>query len=79
MRVVYTVTEGEQTTGEHHLTRVYGITAQMGEEVCRIDDVSPDREEVEAIVRLLEREQLHPIHLYDVIIDLLGRNVSAQV
>lgn len=79
MKVVFEVTEGEFDAGDCHLTRVYGIKAQMGEEICVIDDVSPDRDEVERIACLLEREQLHPIHLYDVITDLLGRSEAIQV
>ena len=79
MKVVFEVTEGEFDAGEHHLIRVYGIKAEMGDEVCAIDDVSPDKNEVERIAQLLEREQLHPIHLRDVITDLLGRSGAAQV
>lgn len=75
MRVEYTVTEEEQQADGHHPSRVYGIEARMGKEICRIDDVSPSRKEVEAMICLFEKEQPHPIHLYDVITDLLGRNV----
>ncbi len=73
MLVAYMVTEDENDTDDNDLRPVYGITARMGEEVSTVRDISADRSEVEAIARLLEREQLHPIHLYDVISDLIGR------
>lgn len=73
MSVVYMITEETAENDENDLCCVYGITAQMGDEISTVKDISADRGEVEAMVRLLEREQLHPIHLHDVISDLIGR------
>lgn len=79
MHVVYTIVEGEQEVDEHQLCRVCGIKAQMGEEYSQINDISPDKSEVIRIAHLLEREQVHPIHLYDVITDLLGRSAAIPI
>lgn len=79
MQVIYTILEGEQEVDEHQLCHVCGIKAQMGREFSQIKDVSPDKSEVIRIARLLEREQVHPIHLYDVISDLVGRSAEIPV
>ena len=40
-------------------------------EVLRISDVSADKSKVEELVDLCNKEQLEPVHIYDVIEDFL--------
>ena len=52
----------------------YGIeVSREGKTVCRVSDVSTDRDEIEELVRLCEAEELSVLHIYDVIEDFLGR------
>lgn len=51
----------------------YGIEIRKnGELVCRVSDISTDKDELERLAELCEREELSPIHIYDVIEDFLG-------
>ncbi len=51
----------------------YGIrlTAEDGS-ASTVEDISPDRERVEALARLFEAEQLEPVHLFDAVYDALS-------
>lgn len=74
MKIAYRIIEENIELDEYDLYRVYGIEAQMGKESCAVRDVSPDKRETEYMLHLLEKAQVHPIHLYDIIIDLLGQS-----
>ena len=52
--------------------RTYGIAAvQNGERIAFVSDASPDRASVEELVRRCNKYSLDPIHLIDVVEDLL--------
>ena len=50
----------------------YGISLiSNGVVVCIIHDISHDREEVEALIRLYNKEDLDPVHLDQAVEDFL--------
>ena len=54
----------------------YGIVVcsmenNQRKEVLRVSDVSTDKEIVENLIDLFNKEQLEPVHIYDVIEDFL--------
>lgn len=77
MKIAYKIIEEKIKIDEYDLHCVYGIEAQMGKESCVVRDISPDKRETENILHLLDKAQVHPIHLYDIIIDLLGQSAAA--
>ncbi len=68
--VKYIVTE--QTTGSQ---TTYGISAydtlSAQTIIASVTDITADKEKLEGLVELCNREGLSPIHLYDVIEDFL--------
>ncbi len=50
---------------------VCSVENNEGKEVLRIPDVSADKSKVEELVELCNKEQLEPVHIYDVIEDCL--------
>ena len=54
-------------------TEIYGIELYMnGRFVCRLSSVYPDRSKMEQLAALCTQEQVEPIHVQDVLADMLG-------
>ena len=77
---IYEMTESLEHVDEHGIMKVYGISisnrrqelCQLAGESCRIDGISPDYNEIKSLKDLMEKLELYPIHLYDVIEDFLS-------
>lgn len=59
--------------GHYHTFGLQVIHVENGieKELIRVDDVSTDTTFIHDFAHLLTTEQLHPIHLYDVIEDFI--------
>ena len=73
MSICYVMVGAEKIIEDNGRCTVYGIRASTQGESCTVEDISPDKAEVERIMALLDRGQARPVHLYDIISDLLGR------
>lgn len=58
---------------DHPPITTYGIAAIGGADVCRIHDISSDKDMVQALCTLLQERDLSPLHLPDVVHDLLNQ------
>ncbi len=77
---LYEITESEEIIEETGRLKTYGIMichsnrefANQKNEYCRIDNISPDYNKIVDLKNLIERLELYPIHLPDVIEDFLS-------
>ena len=77
---VYEITKTEEYIDGIGKMEFYGIQirnadnklAKQKGEFCRADGISPDYNEIKSLKDLMEKLELYPIHLYDVIEDFLS-------
>jgi len=56
-------------TGQY---QTYGIMYTSEKETIRVPDISLHKDRLEAIITKLNQHQLMPIHIFDVVEDVLG-------
>ena len=74
MRIIYQIIETEEISGENKTYTGYGLRCACEGECAIAENISPDRGSVERLMHTLEREKVEPVHLFDVIYDLLADN-----
>ena len=72
-RCVYSVICDRLVSDEGVTYEAYGIKAQLLADIVEISDVTTEREEIDALVDMCNREELDIIHIYDVVEDFLAR------
>ena len=72
MEIRYEIIESKERceTGEVYIG--YGLKCSMGGETALAENISPHRESVERLAAVMEREGVEPVHLLDVVYDLLA-------
>ena len=65
--IFYTINESKVTDEENEIILSYGIS--FGEK--QIKDISVNKTKIETLVNLCNKNNLSPIHIYDVIDDFL--------
>ena len=65
--IFYTINESKVTNEENEIILSYGIS--FGEK--QIKDISVNKTKIETLVNLCNKNNLFPIHIYDVIDDFL--------
>ena len=72
MNIYYEITSTNEVSedGEHYLSYGIKIAAEDGSSAA-VEDISPEREKVEALAKIFEAEQLEPVHLFDAVYDAL--------
>lgn len=74
MEIKYEIVESEETSEGNGEYTGYGLRCIYGEVSATADNISPDRSGVERLAAMLEREGVEPVHLHDVLYDLLADN-----
>lgn len=77
---IYEITESEEFIEETGTVKTYGILvchsnskfAKQKNEYCRIDNISSDYKKIVDFKKLIEKLELYPIHLPDVVEDFLS-------
>ena len=78
-RYVYEVVPDKLGADELDNVASFGIRITMeGDQIDYVSNVSADREDVEALVRLCNKEKLDPIHLKDVVADFKKETAFIQ-
>ena len=78
MVICYEIVCSEKHIEDYGLCRVYGLAAYEQENrqsepfCCMIEDISNDRLFVEWLYQLVEFNKVHPLHLKDVVIDVIS-------
>ena len=65
--IFYTINESKVTNEENEIILSYGIS--FGEK--QIKDISVNKTKIETLINLCNKNNLSPIHIYDVIDDFL--------
>lgn len=58
---------------DHPPITTYGIEAVGDTNICRVEDISSDKDTVQSLCALLQERDLSPLHLPDVVHDFLNR------
>ncbi len=77
---IYEITEGEEFVEQIGKIKSYGIMicnsdknlAKQKNESSRVDNISSDYNKIVDFKKLLEENELYPIHLHDVVEDFLA-------
>ena len=72
MKIIYTIVETRETDADFGEYVGYGLRCVCGAECAELKNVSPHRESVLRLAELLEGEAVEPVHLFDVIYNLLA-------
>lgn len=72
MKIKYKIIETKEFAEDSEPYIAYGLSCSFGSESAEIGDISPNREAVERLADLLEREEVEPVHLFDVLYDMLA-------
>ena len=75
MKINYKIIETEEMNEENGSYIGYGLRCICGAESAEIKNISPKRESVRRLAELLEKEAVEPIHLFDVIYDMLSEGL----
>ena len=75
MKISYTVIETKENDGTNEPYIGYGLRCVCGAESAEVKNISPGRESVRRLAELLEREAVEPMHLFDVIYDILSEGL----
>ena len=68
----YSVICEEMISEEGREYTAYGIRAESKDNALVISDISTEKEEINTLVELCNREELDIIHIYDVVEDFLA-------
>jgi len=74
MKINYKIIETEEISEENGSYIGYGLRCICGAESAEVKNISASRREAERLASLLEREGVEPVHLFDVLYDLLVEN-----
>lgn len=74
MKIKYEIIETEESGELNERYMGYGLRCTCGEENAEVKNISPDRDSVKRLAEMLEREGAEPVHLFDLIYDLLADN-----
>lgn len=74
MEIRYKIVETEEISDENETYTGYGLICTCGGETAIAENISPGREDVERLAAMLEQEGVEPVHLHDVLYDLLADN-----
>lgn len=77
MIICYEIVCSERHIEDFGSCSVYGLRAYeegtpCGESACCIEDISPNRQFVESLCELFRHNDVHPVHLKDIILDMIG-------
>lgn len=77
MVVCYEIVSSEKQIEGYGHCRVFGLSAYEQENgfsnsACCIDDISADRRVVQKLYNLVKINEVHPVHLKDVVLDYIS-------
>ena len=72
MKINYSIIETREADGKNEPYIGYGLRCVCGTESAEVKNISPSRKTTQQLAELLEREAVEPVHLFDVIYDLLS-------
>ena len=73
MKYYYEITAAREVGPDLPPHTGYGLLCRRGQEIlAEFRDLSPDREAVEAAAALFRQEQPEPVHLGDILYDMLA-------
>lgn len=72
MKIRYSIIETKENDGENEPYTGYGLRCVCGAESAEVKNISPCRKSAQQLADMLEREAVEPVHLFDVICDLLS-------
>ncbi|GEM_PF-6572936 len=77
MIICYEIVCTERHIEDYGPCSVFGLRAfeegeRCGESVCCIEDISPNRHFVETLCDLLRHRDVHPVHIKDIVLDVIG-------
>lgn len=77
MVICYEIVSLEKQIEGHGRCQVFGLAAyeqgnQCSESACCIEDISSDRQLVQRLYELVSLNEVHPVHLKDVILDAIS-------
>lgn len=74
MKIHYKIIETEEISEENRRYTGYGLRCICGAESAEVKNISASRKSAERLAAMLERESVEPVHLFDVLYDLLADN-----
>ncbi len=74
MKIHYKIIETEEMCEENGSYIGYGLRCVCGAESAEVKNISASRKSAERLAAMLEREAVEPVHLFDVLYDLLADN-----
>lgn len=74
MKISYKIIETEEINEENQRYTGYGLRCICGAESAEVKNISASRSSAERLAAMLEREGVEPVHLFDVLYDLLVDN-----
>ena len=77
MIICYEIVCTERHIEDYGPCSIFGLRAfeegeRCGESVCCIEDISSNRQFVEALCDVLRRREVHPVHIKDIVLDAIG-------
>ena len=77
MIICYEIVCTERHIEDYGPCSVFGLRAfeegeMCGEPVCYIEDISSNRHFVESLCDLLRYHDVHPVHIKDIVLDVMG-------
>lgn len=77
MIICYEIVCSERHIEDYGSCSVFGLRAyeegkMCGDSVCCIEDISSNKQFVEALCDLLRRHDVHPVHLKDIVLDAIS-------
>ncbi len=74
MKISYKIIETKEINEENQSYTGYGLRCICGAESAEVKNISTSRSSAERLAAMLEREGVEPVHLFDVLYDLLVDN-----
>jgi len=74
MKINYQIIQTEEKDENNGVYIGYGLRCTYGAESAEVKNISINGESVRRLAELLERESVEPVHLFDVLYDLLADN-----
>ncbi len=77
MIICYEIVCTERHIEDYGPCSIFGLRAfeegkTCSESVCCIEDISSNRQFVEALCDVLRRREVHPVHIKDIVLDAIG-------
>lgn len=72
MKIQYQIIETKETEDENSGCIGYGLQCSCAGETVSVRNITPDRMQAERLGEMLERNGVEPVHLFDVVYDLLA-------